>query len=207
LIPKESVSMADTALTPRAALSGIVVPSQPSACVTISERHGLGIATVQARLGQAALLRECISRHFLLELPERPAAVSAGEVSFVGIGPNNWLALKDNGSHLFSSSLRQITMPLASVSDQSGGYTVFRVSGPAIRETLAKGFAIDLDSRAFKPGDAATTIVSHIGVTIWRRENGPDGSVSFDITVFRSLAHSFWEWFSTSAAEFGCELQ
>ncbi len=199
--------MADTALTARAAVSGIGGESQPNGGVTICERHGLGIATLLARKGQEAELRQRIQQHFRVELPSRPAWTRAGELSFIGMGPGTWLALSENGGHLFSASLRQIAAPLASVSDQSGGYAVFRVGGHAIRETLAKGFAIDLDPRSFKPGDAATTIVSHIGATIWRREDKADGTAVFEITVFRSLAHSFREWFASSAAEFGCEWQ
>jgi methylglutamate dehydrogenase subunit D len=198
--------MADTSLTPRSALSGMGGKSQPSGGVTVYERHGLGLATMLARRNQEAQLRERIKRHFLIDLPDGPALAHADKVAFIGIGPGNWLALSENGGHVFSTSLRQITAPLASVSDQGGGYAVFRVSGHAVRETLAKGFTVDLDARAFKPGDAATTLVSHIGATIWRREDNPDGTAVFEITVFRSLAQSFWEWLSGSAVEFGCEL-
>ncbi|MGA7806645.1 sarcosine oxidase subunit gamma [Bradyrhizobium sp.] len=196
--------MADTALSPRPALSDIG-QSHPGAGVTIGERHSLGIAIMHVRKGLASALQERIRQHFLLELPNRPALVSAGEVAFVGIGPGAWLALSDKGGHLFSTWLRQVTAPLASINDQSGGYAVFRVGGRAIREALAKGFAIDLEARAFKVGNAATTIVSHVGATIWRREDFPDGTACFEIAVARSLAHSFWAWFSESAAEFGCD--
>ena len=199
--------MADTALFGQPALPAAALPQQPGAGVTITERIGLGIATMQARQGQDASLRERIRQHFLLELPGRPAIVRAGGVSFTGIGPHHWLALSDGGGHMFSGSLRALVAPLASVSDQSGGYIVFRVGGHAIRDTLAKGFPIDLDPRAFKPGDAATTIVSHIGAIIWRCDDGADGSACFEIALFRSHAQSFWEWFVSSAAEFGCEGQ
>jgi sarcosine oxidase subunit gamma len=206
LIPKENVFMADTALSPRSALAGIAGRPQPDCGVIISELRGLGIATLQARRGQDSELRERIRRHFHLELPSRPALAGGAKVRFVGMGPGHWLALNDDGGHLFSTALRQVTATLASVSDQSSGYAVFRVGGRATRETLAKGFAIDLDVRSFKPGDAATTVVSHIGATIWRREDTPDGTGSFEIAVFRSLAHSFFEWFSVSAAEYGFEF-
>jgi methylglutamate dehydrogenase subunit D len=207
LIPKESVFMANIALSALSALPDIGIPQQPGGGVTIGERLGLGIATMQARQGQDASLRERIRQHFLVELPDRPAIVRAGGVSFAGIGPQHWLALNDDGGHLFSGSLRALVTPLASVSDQSGGYVVFRVGGRGIRETLAKGFPIDLDPRAFKPGDAATTIVSHIGATMWRCEDDTNGSACFEIALFRSLSQSFWEWFMSSAAEFGCHWQ
>ncbi|MGX9425337.1 MULTISPECIES: sarcosine oxidase subunit gamma [Bradyrhizobium] len=199
--------MADTALSGLSALPHIGMQTQPGGGVTITERYGLGIATMQARQGQDVSLRERIRQHFLLELPGRPAIVRTGSVSFTGIGPHHWLAVSAGGGHLFSSSLRALVTPLASVSDQSGGYVVFRVGGRAIRDTLAKGFPIDLDPRAFKPGDAATTIVSHIGATIWRCDDGADGSACFEIALFRSLSQSFWEWFVSSAAEFGYQWQ
>jgi sarcosine oxidase subunit gamma len=150
-------------------------------------------------------LRDRIRQHFLLELPNRPAIARAGEIAFAGIGPNYWLALSEGAGPVFGMSLRQIVAPLASVADQSGGYTVFRVGGYAIRDVLAKGFPIDLHPRAFEPGAAATTIVAHIGATVWRCEDNVDGSACFEIALFRSLAKSFSTWLSSSAAEFGCE--
>ncbi|MFN5525106.1 sarcosine oxidase subunit gamma [Bradyrhizobium sp.] len=105
-----------------------------------------------------------------------------------------------------ATALKAAIGPLASIVDQSGGYVVFRVGGPAIRDVLAKGFPIDLHERAFPPGAAATTVAAHIGAIIWRNED-QDGCASFDIAVFRSLSRSFWHWFSKAAAEFGCEVR
>jgi sarcosine oxidase subunit gamma len=198
--------MADPALSARPALPG-GGQSHPGAGVTICELHGLGLATMQARKGQHALLRDRIRQHFLLELPNRPVIVRAGEIAFAGMGPNYWLAVSEGAGPLFAASLRQIVAPLASVADQSGGYAVFRVGGYAVRDVLAKGFQIDLHPRAFEPGAAATTIVAHIGATMWRCEDNSDGSACFEIALFRSLAKSFATWFSSSAAEFGCEWQ
>lgn len=198
--------MADPVLSPHPALLDIG-RSQPGAGVTICELCGLGLATMQTRKGQHALLQERIKQHFLLQLPTRPAIVRAGEIAFAGIGPDYWLAMSEGAGPLFGMSLRQIVAPLASVSDQSGGHAVFRVGGHAIRDVLAKGFQIDLHPRAFEIGAAATTIVAHIGASIWRREDTADGSACFEIALFRSLAKSFSGWFSSSAAEFGCEWQ
>lgn len=171
--------------------------------VTISERQSLALATLQARRGQEAALRQRVREHFLVELPARPAIVRAENIAFVGLGPQTWLAMGETDVQRFSGSLRTQVSELASVSDQSGGYVVFRVGGDAVRRTLAKGFPIDLDPRAFGIGDAASTIVSHIGVTIWRRDDTASGSPCFEISLFRSLAESFLDWFVESAAEFG----
>ena len=198
--------MADPALSSRSALAN-VSQSRGAGGVTICELNGLGMATMQTRKGQHAILRERIRQHFLIELPNRPVIARAGEIAFAGIGPNYWLALSEGAGPLFGMSLRQIVAPFASVADQSGGYAVFRVGGHPIRDVLAKGFQIDLHPRAFEIGAAATTIVAHIGATIWRREDNLDGSACFEIALFRSLAQSFSNWFASSAAEFGCDRQ
>jgi heterotetrameric sarcosine oxidase gamma subunit len=91
----------------------------------------------------------------------------------------------------------------ATVTDQSDGYAVLRLAGPRLRDTLAKIISIDLHSRAFKSGDVASTVASHMGVTLWRLDDEPDGSPVFEVAVFRSLAGSFWAALSQSAAEFG----
>jgi sarcosine oxidase gamma subunit len=49
------------------------------------------------------------------------------------------------------------------------------------------------------------TSIAHIGVHLWRLDDGPDGSV-FEIMVARSMVGSFWSWFAASAAEFGCRV-
>ncbi|RXG85918.1 sarcosine oxidase subunit gamma [Bradyrhizobium zhanjiangense] len=198
--------MADPVLSPRPALLDIG-ESQPGAGVTICELRGLSLATMQTRKGQHALLRDRIKQHFLLELPTGPSIARAGEIAFAGIGPNYWLAMSEGADPVFGMSLKQIVAPLASVSDQSGGYAIFRVGGHAVNDVLAKGFQIDLHPRMFEIGAAATTIIAHIGATIWRCEDKADGSACFEIALFRSLAKSFSSWFLSSAAEFGCEWQ
>jgi sarcosine oxidase subunit gamma len=91
---------------------------------------------------------------------------------------------------------------LASISDQSGGRTVLRVSGPRARDVLAKGLPIDLHPRVFAPGSAATSAIALMGVQLWQIDDRP----SYDIALFRSLSASFWRWLASSAAEFGYEV-
>ena len=91
---------------------------------------------------------------------------------------------------------------LASVVDQSHGRTLLRVTGPHVRDALAKGVAVDLHPRAFKTGDAAATLVSHIPVQLWQIDDRP----TYEFAVARSLAQSFWHWLEASAAQYGLEF-
>ncbi len=112
----------------------------------------------------------------------------------------------ENAPGDLAPSLRDALGGTAAVVDQSSGYAVLRVTGPKVRETLAKGVPLDLHPGVFKPDDTAVTLVAHMGVVIWRRQDGPEGAV-FELAVFRSLAESFWHWLAESSAEFGLTVK
>jgi methylglutamate dehydrogenase subunit D len=179
--------------TPGSGMPGIIA----------QDRDGLGLATVIARRGRLEALDRRIRERYGIELPRATVRAEAAQVSFVGLGPETWLACREQGCNDFAQSLRAELGLLASVSDQSDGYGVLRLSGFKVRETLAKLIPVDIHQRAFKPGDAASTVASHIGVTLWRLHDTPEGWSVFDIAVFRSLAGSLWHALAQSAAEFG----
>jgi methylglutamate dehydrogenase subunit D len=81
------------------------------------------------------------------------------------------------------------------VTDQSSGYVIFRLSGEGATALLQKGAFIDLDPVAFAVGAAATTVIAHIGVIIWKLDDVP----TFDIALFRSFAGSFRDWIAANA--------
>ena len=74
-----------------------------------------------------------------------------------------------------------------------------------MRDALAKLIPIDVHPRAFEVGDVASTVASHIGVTLWRVADQPDAAPVFEIIMFRSLARSFWHALTEAAAEYGFE--
>lgn len=171
--------------------------------VTIAERTGLGLATVAARKGQARALQDRVREAYGVDLPQSSRIVTGREVSFVGYGPGQWLAVSEgHANEALARDLAERLNGLASISDQSSGRSVIRLSGPRARDVLAKGLPIDLDPRGFPLGSAATSTLSLMGVQLWQT----DDTRSYDILVFRSLSGSFWRWLTQSAAEFGYEV-
>jgi sarcosine oxidase subunit gamma len=187
------------------ALAGLAVPGRfgregGEASVTIEERTGLGLATVAARKGEAEALKRAVASAYGVELPDRSRAVHGPSVSFIGYGPGQWLAVSEAFAGVgLQRELGERLRGLASISDQSGGRTVLRVSGPYARAVLAKGLPIDLHPRAFEPGSAATSTISLMGVQIWQVDDAP----TYDLAIFRSVSASFWHWLTASAGEFG----
>jgi heterotetrameric sarcosine oxidase gamma subunit len=195
-------------LTPRSALDRVLVPGHYGAKVdvpgvTISEHSGLALAGVMARKAKTADLAARVHEHFSIVLPMTPRRAIDGGVHFMWAGPGRWLAAAPNQTPAtFERDLRRALVGLASVTGQSDGRSIIRVSGPKAREALAKGIPLDLDPRAFAPNDTAMTIVAHINVHLWQCDAVP----TYDFAVFRSFAGSFCEWLLDASAVFGVEI-
>lgn len=195
-------------LTARSALTGIAIPgrytrrAEPG--VTLSERTNIGMASIAARRGQGGRLAATAREAYGVVLPAGPTVASGHGVSFMGTAPGQWLAVSDtlaNGA--LAEDLAATLAGLASITDQSDGRAAVRISGPRARDVLAKGLPIDLHPKAFRPGDAATTVASLIGVQLWQVDDGP----TYDVAMFRGYAGSFWHWLTASAAEFGYVIE
>lgn len=168
-------------------------------------------AQVVANLAAATLMaRKCKTAEVIaaataagLPLVDAPKAVSGAGFEAVGTGPGKWLVFTEGSD---GASLRRrleaLATGLGAVTDQSAANLVLDISGPKVREALMKGVAVDIDPRAFQPGDAATTPVSHVGVTFWQRSDAP----SYRFAVGNTFAPAFLRWLATSAAEYGFAL-
>jgi methylglutamate dehydrogenase subunit D len=167
--------------------------------VTI-ELPGSGtLAIIAARDGRRRALRESALSGFAVNLPELPRRVEGRDIAFIWTGPDQWLAQGPPGKE---SVLAEAFSGLASVVDQSHGWALLRITGPRVRDALAKGLAIDLHPRAFATGFAAATSVAHIAVLLWQLDDRP----TYEFAVPRSYALSFWHWLKASAAEYGLEF-
>jgi sarcosine oxidase subunit gamma len=165
--------------------------------VSIEQRTGFGLAAIMARRGD----RGAIAAALGCALPSGPAVTEpalthVGGLRLIGTGPGTWLALSDVGAHALAANLTARLAGLASISDQSSGYVLFRISGIGARRLLQRGAAIDFDPAVFGPGSAATTTIAHMGVIVWQVDDAP----SYEIALFRSYAGSFRHWLDTAAA-------
>jgi len=190
-------------LTPRTAFAGLSVKPTEGQGVILCERDTLGLATVLVKKARYETLAQRVREHLHIELPAGPYRAAAGEIALLGTGPGAWLATQEQGGNALATSLREKVGDLASISDQSDGYAVLRLSGPKVLNTLAKLVPLDVHPRAFPVGTVAATVAAHIGATLWRLNDTADGSPVFEIAIFRSLAADFWQVLADSAAEFG----
>lgn len=162
----------------------------------------LSAATLVARKGATTrLLAACADAG--LPLADGSRLSTGAGLDAVGIGPGRWLVFAaDTDGPSLVTRLRALSAGLAAVTDQSDANLVIDVSGPKVREALAKGVAVDLHPVAFRAGDAATTVVSHVGLTFFQRDATP----AYRFVVGRSFAPAFLRWLTVSAAEYGFAL-
>jgi sarcosine oxidase subunit gamma len=198
-----SMTDINAAFLPSPPFAGLPIIPTEGVGVVVRERDGLGLATVLARKGKQLALAQRVRERFGMDLPQGPHRGASGDIAFAATGPGAWLASHERRGNGFARDLAAALADMASISDQSDGSAVLRLSGPRIRDALGKLVPVDVHPGAFKVGDVANTVAAHMGATLWRLEDDADGSAVFEIAVFRSLADSFWGALSESAAEFG----
>lgn len=198
--------MFEPILTERSALARVVKPghigaSAGAAGVFIQERTGLYLGNLASRTGQLSLLDAQMRERFDMELPLTAKVAHASRLDAIGTAPDHWLLFGQASSGL-RHDLEEAVSSHAALVEQSDGRAVLRIGGPSARDILAKGIGIDLHPRVFGPGDAATTVISHMGVVLWQVSTVP----TYNMVVFRSFAESFFHWLLGAAAEFGAEI-
>lgn len=158
----------------------------------LEARMGFGLASVQARRGVVA---GQIGARLGLEVSNAPRVSSGNSTLLIGTAHGTWLAYRDDAPAFWAEELRERLDGLASISDQSSGYAIHRLAGSSARTLLQRGASIDFHPEAFGPGSVATTVISHIGVTIWQLDDAP----TYDVATFRSFAGSFRHWLDEAA--------
>jgi heterotetrameric sarcosine oxidase gamma subunit len=189
--------VADQALAARSAFPDVT--EVMSSRLMVNVRENLALASFCAAKGKCAALVAAVKDAYGVELPATPARVAGKDVAFVWNGPQQWVAVAERGSARdLERELKRVLAGLSSVVDQSDARVVIRISGPRARHILAKGIPIDLHPRAFRPGIAAITHASHMGVILWQLDDVP----TYELAIFRSFAESFAQWLQRCAAEF-----
>jgi sarcosine oxidase subunit gamma len=148
------------------------------------------MASVIARRGAEQALASALRRDLV-----------GGASTVLGVGPGHWWIVAETAQPSVDD-LQKMSEGVASVFDITDSRVVLEIGGPRIRETLAKMLPIDLHPSAFKTGDVAVTVASHIGITLWQTDDGP----RYRLAVPRSYSTSFWRAFVAAAAEHGCEV-
>lgn len=176
--------------------------------VRLAEIRDFNLVQIFARRGQSAAVAKAAKAHYGVEAPDRPQAVFGKAAVLLWTGPDQLSALTARGAELRPlDGLRERFAGIASLSDQSDGRCLLRISGARAREMLAKVSSVDLDPSVFPVGAAAATAIDHTAANLWRAADAVDGSPVFKLLIFSSFANSLWDALVDAAAEYGIEVE
>lgn len=123
-----------------------------------------------------------------------------GERLLAWLGPDEFLFVGDNrdASGMEKRLRDRLSGVVSALTDVSAGFTTLVVSGAGAREFLAKGWALDLHPRVFRPGQCAQSYLAKAPALLLQRNAAP----VFELIVRRSFADYLWAW-SVSSAKAG----
>ena len=168
--------------------------SDDAAAVLLAPRGGLTQVQIDCREDRVAALN--------LTLPGPGRALSVDGARFLNLGPTRWMAVSRQGDGFEARIRSAVDQAGAAVVDQSHGRAVLRLSGPGVRDVLAKGTGIDLHDRAFEADHVRQTGLFHVAVTVDRRL----GPSTYDIHMPRGYAQALAERVIDAAREFGLRV-
>lgn len=198
-----SVSPLQHAFTP-----GRMGETAGPAGVRMAEIRDFNLVQIFARRGQWPAVAKAAKAHYGVEAPERPQAAFGKGGVLLWTGPDQLSAVTARGSELRPlEGLRERFAGIASLSDQSDGRCLLRISGARARDMLAKVTSVDLDPSIFPVGAAAATAIDHTAANLWRAADAADGSPVFKLLIFSSFASSLWDGLVDAAAEYGIEVE
>lgn len=155
-------------LQPLTALGGATARVDSFEHITITENDGLALASIAARLGHEDACHKTLKK--LLGAVPRPgkAVLHDPEAGF-WMGPDQWMIGAPRVTYeLLADTLGGLFGMSASVTEQSGAWVCFDVTGTAMPDLCERICAVPI--RKMTAGDAQRTMVHQLGCFVIRRQ-------------------------------------
>lgn len=177
-------------LTPTPALGAAI---QTIGSVTIAENTGVALASVAARNGRAA---DCgvVLNNVLGAVPDIGKAVLHDPEAGFWVGPDQWMIGAPMDTHEdIAEQLKNKLGDAASVTEQSGAWVVFDVTGEGMPDMCE--ILCNIPIRKMVAGDVQRTMIHQLGCFVIRRDDANHIRILGPRASARSLHHAL-----TSAA-------
>jgi sarcosine oxidase subunit gamma len=154
------------------------------------------VAMVDVRLGAEAAARLDVD---LPAVPNTWVPVGAGRA--IWLGPDEWLLTSTTEApDELEALVRAVILPLGgAAADVSAQRIGLRLTGPRVRDVLAKGCPIDLHPRVFRRGSSAQSILGMAGIILLALSDAGD---EYLVLVRSSFAGYLADWLLDAALEF-----
>ena len=122
-----------------------------------------------------------------------PCRSETGEsASILRIEPLKWW--------LVGAQAPQLESDKGATLDLSHSRTRIRINGTEAADFLNRFLPLDLREQSFPVGSVASSVIHHVGVTLWRSSEG------YEMFVPRGFAVALWHGFVDVAEQFGLEV-
>lgn len=161
----------------------------------IAEAPLQGMITLRADMKDKAV-KKAIAAATKVEMPGPGQANGVGDRGLCWMSPDEFLLLCPYDT--VAADLARIQTALAKTHalavDVSDARALFRVSGPAARDVMAKLAPVDLSPAVFQPGMFRRTRLAQVAAAFWM----PNAD-TFQIVCFRSHAQYMFDLLKTAA--------
>jgi len=153
-------------LEPLSALGGTAPQVDRFDHISIRENDDLALASVAARLGREAACH-AVLQTLLGAVPGPGIAQLSEPVAGFWMGPDQWMIAAPRLTHeLLADQLKALLGETASVTEQSGGWVVFDVTGRAMPDMCERLCAVPI--RKMQAGDARRSVIHQMGCFVIR---------------------------------------
>lgn len=175
-------------LTPITALGGTVPQVDTIGTITIAENNGLALASVAARRGQEKACQSKLKK-LLGTVPEPGNARLRDPEAGFWMGPDLWMIGAPMDTHeLLADQMMTHFGRTASVTEQSGAWVCFDVTGTAMRDMCERLCAVPI--RQMQAGDAHRTMIHQMGCFVIRRTDADHIRILGPRSSAQSLHHA-----------------
>lgn len=177
--------MADNKLTPKAPLNGY---GETFGMTALEEVTGMALVSIATPRGGAAGLTSIVQSAYGCALPDAGKTTISEDMSLrlLGLQQDQAFALFAYKGDRAVAEIEDKLGTLGYYTDQSDGWAMLRLSGPAALAALERICPLDLDEAAFPIGTVARTVMEHMGVIVLR-----EGTDAFLLLGARSSAANF----------------
>lgn len=170
-----------------------ILGEDQSAGVILEDIHDLVLHQIAAWPDTVDTVGEQVAKAAGSKTAPGPCQAEVGKnASLLRIEPLKWW--------MIGAEAPELDAQQGATLDISHSRTRIRITGSESVSFLNRQLSLDLREDSFPVGSVASSVIHHVGVTLWRSEQG------YELFIPRGFALSLWEGMVETATQFGLEV-
>lgn len=155
----------------------------------------IGMITIRAEFSDANIATS-LESSCGIAVPDMRGVTQSEEAKLIWMSPDEllWVGPSEQTAPLLAKLERGLAGVHHLAQDMSHARALFRISGNACREVIAKGAPVDLSPEVFGSGQVRRTRLGQVACAFWM-----SGEAQFDLVCFASVAGFVNEWLENAS--------